>query len=74
MRHCETDYSIFFCLSDRGRVILIVHVHDIIVTRDDSNGMEELKIFLQTQFHTKDLEKLRYFLGIKVAQSKEGVS
>ena len=32
-----------------------------------------MKTFLQTQFHTKDLGKLRYLLGIKVARSKEGI-
>ena len=27
-----------------------------------------------TQFYTKDIGKLRYFMGIGVAQSKEGIS
>jgi hypothetical protein len=29
-----------------------------------------LKQFLQQRFHTKDLGKLRYFLGIEVARSR----
>ena len=33
-----------------------------------------MKIFLQTQFHTKDLGKLQYFLDIEIAWSKEGIS
>ena len=33
-----------------------------------------MKRYLQNSFQTKDLGKLRYFLGIEVAQSKEGIS
>ena len=32
------------------------------------------KAFLQNSFQTKDSGKLRYFLGIEVAQSKEGIN
>ena len=74
MRHCEVDHSVFSRLSDRGRVILIVYVYDIIITGNNCTGIKELKTSLQTQLHTKDLEKLRYFLGIEVARSKEGIS
>ena len=37
-------------------------------------GDEEIEKFLQSSFQTKDLGKLHYFLGIKVAWSKEGIS
>ena len=46
MRHCDADHSVFSNLSDRGKVILIVYVHDIIITGDDCMGIEELKTFL----------------------------
>jgi hypothetical protein len=49
-------------------------VDDIIITGDDQRGIDELKTFLHQQFHTKDLGTLRYFLGIEVARSKEGIS
>ena len=32
-----------------------------------------MKQYLSHKFQTKDLGKLRYFLGIEVAQSKDGV-
>ena len=48
MRRCEAGHSIFSHLSDKGRVILIVYADDIIITRDDCTGIEELKTFLQT--------------------------
>ena len=43
---------------------------DIVITRSDSKGISSLKSFLQSQFHTKGLGMLRYFLGIKVMRSK----
>ena len=46
---------------------------DIVITRNDSKSISSLKSFLQSQFHTKDLRMLRYFLGIEVMQSKYGI-
>ena len=39
---------------------------DIVTTRSDSKSVSFLKSFLQSKFHTKDLEMLKYFLGIEV--------
>ena len=61
-------------MTEKGRTLLIVYVDDIIITGENTRGIEELKTFLQGQFHTKDLGQLRYFLGIEVARSKEGIS
>lgn len=33
---------------------------------DDFEGINMLKLFLQQHFHTKDLGKLQYFLGIEI--------
>ena len=46
---------------------------DIVITVSDSKGISSLKSFLHSQFHTKDLGMLRYFLGIEVLQSKHGI-
>jgi hypothetical protein len=52
----------------------VIYVDDIIITGDDSGGIAQLKQFLQEQFHTKDLGKLRYFLGIEVARFQRGIN
>ena len=52
---------------DRGKILLIVYVDDIIITGDDKQGLDDLKRYLQNSFRTKDLGKLCYFLGIEVA-------
>ena len=46
---------------------------DIVITGSDSKGISSLKSFLQSQFHIKDIEMLRYFLGIEVMRSKHGI-
>ena len=51
-----------------------MYVDDIVITGDDRDGIAGLKHHLVQHFQVKDLGRLRYFLGIEVAQSKAGVS
>ena len=46
---------------------------DIVIIGSDSTGISSLKSFLHSQFHTKDLRMLRYFLGVEVMRSKHGI-
>ena len=46
---------------------------DIIITGSDQDGIQKLKEHLFSHFQTKDLGKLKYFLGIKVTQSNSVV-
>ena len=45
---------------------------DIIITGNDQDGIQGLKQHLFNYFQTKDLGKLKYFLGIEIAQSISG--
>lgn len=49
---------------------LIVYVDNIIIIRDYLKEVEWLKKYLIIEFEIKDLGKLKYFLGIEVAYSK----
>ncbi len=53
--------------------LLIVYVDDIMVTSDDKEKMALLKERLAREFEIKDLGRLKYFLGIKVAISDKGI-
>jgi len=67
------DHSIFYYHSSVGCVYLIMYVNDIILTGSDNHDISQMK-HLCDHFQTKDLENLRYFLGIEVAQSdKDGI-
>ena len=73
MMRSEADHSIFYRHSAQGCIYLIVYVYDIVIIGSDEQIIHQLKHNLYTQFQTKDLGKLRYFLGIEVAQSKDGL-
>nr|KYP52091.1 hypothetical protein KK1_026001 [Cajanus cajan] len=49
-----------------------MYVDDIVLIGNDHHGISKIK-HLCHHFQTKDLSKLRYFLGIEVAQSKNGI-
>ena len=71
---CQADHTLFVKPNSGGKItILIVYVDDIILTGDDSDEIFKLKRMLATEFEIKDLGTLRYFLGMKVARSKEGI-
>ncbi|KAG8472686.1 hypothetical protein CXB51_034612 [Gossypium anomalum] len=68
------DHTLFIKVTYRNKkAILIVYVDDIILTGDDEEEISNLKKLLNREFETKDLGKLRYFLGMEVARSKEGL-
>lgn len=52
---------------------LTVYIDDIVVTDDDHCEINNLKGFLCKKFEIKDLRLLRYFLGIEIARSKNGI-
>jgi hypothetical protein len=74
LQHCQTDHSVFHLHTSAGYILLVVYVDDIVITGDDSGGIARLKLLLQQKFHTKDLGKLKYFLGIEVARSQKGIN
>ena len=69
-----SDHSVFYHHTSSGQCIyLIVYVDDIIITSSDQDGIRKLKQHIFSHFQTKDLGKLKYFLGIEIAQSNFGV-
>ena len=50
-----------------------MYVDDIVLTGDNEEDMQKLKTYLAKEFEIKDLGNLKYFLGIEVAGSKQGI-
>ena len=74
MTHSGADHSMFYRHSAQNRCIhLVVHVDDIVITGNDQDGITDLKQHLFKHSQTKDLGRLKYFLGIEVAQSRSGI-
>lgn len=69
-KQCHFDHSILEKLTYKGVVIHVVYVDAIFVSGNDLAGIEGVKEHMKKHFQTKDLDQLRYFLDIEVAQSK----
>ncbi|RVW22670.1 Retrovirus-related Pol polyprotein from transposon TNT 1-94 [Vitis vinifera] len=70
---CSRPFSFYHHNSLGQCIYLVVYVDDIVITGSDQDGIQKLKQHLFTHFQTKDLGKLKYFLGIEIAQSSSGV-
>ncbi|KAA0050819.1 Beta-galactosidase [Cucumis melo var. makuwa] len=71
----HSDHTLFTKASKTEKIaILIVYVDDIVLTGDDQTEISQLKQRMGDEFEIKDLENLKYFLGMEVARSKEGIS
>ncbi|KAL0544417.1 hypothetical protein IC582_019532 [Cucumis melo] len=73
--HGHCDHTLFTKVSKtRKIVVLIVYVDDIVLIGDDQTEISQLKQKMGDEFEIKDLGNLKYFLGMEVARSKEGIS
>ncbi|KAK3023952.1 hypothetical protein RJ639_044715 [Escallonia herrerae] len=69
----QSDHSLFTFARKGSFLAVLIYVDDVIVTGTDSAKISWLKHYLDTKFHIKDLGKLKYFLGIEVARSFDGI-
>lgn len=68
-----SDYSLFTMHNDGVHLSILVYVDDLIISGNDSSTISTFKDYLSSCFHMKDLGLLKYFLGIEVARSNEGI-
>ena len=73
MQKSKSYHYVFYKNFSSSISLLVVYVDDIVITGSDYKGILSLKSFLHNQFHTKDLEILKYFLGVKFMRSKQGI-
>ena len=73
-KQSQGDHTLFIKHSVAGGVTaLLVYVDDIIVTGNDEREKHDVKQRLAKEFEIKELGKLKYFLGIEVAYSTQGI-
>ncbi|CAL8132821.1 unnamed protein product [Prunus armeniaca] len=67
------DHTLFLKHKENKITALIVYVDDMIVTGDDPDERKALQEYLSKEFEMKDLGTLKYFLGIEVSRSQQGI-
>ena len=71
---CQGDHMLFIKHLDLGGFMaFLVYVDDIIVIGNDENERQTLRQYLTKEFEIKELGKLKYFLEIEVAHSKQRI-
>jgi len=73
MTWCQANHSVFYRHSSARCIYLTTYVDDIVLIGSKYHNISQMKQYLFNEFQTKHLGKLRYFLGIEVTQSKDGI-
>uniref|UniRef100_A0A2N9HM45 Uncharacterized protein n=1 Tax=Fagus sylvatica TaxID=28930 RepID=A0A2N9HM45_FAGSY len=66
------DTTLFIRRSDKGMILLLLYVDDMIITGDDHSSISDFKQLLYQHFEMKDLGHLSYFLGLEVPSNSTG--
>ena len=69
-----SNFSLFTHQQEGDFTVLLVYVDDIILAGYSLTEFSRIKSILNAQFKIKDLGVMKYFLGLEVAHSKEGIS
>ena len=69
----QADHSLFVKSSHNSFTALLVYVDDIVLAGNNMTEIASVKALLDSKFCIKDLGSLRFFLGLEVARSKEGI-
>ena len=69
----STNLSLYVWENESGIVVICIYVDDLIVGGDNVATIEHVKTLLKQEFDMKDLGELRYFLGIEIIRTEEGI-
>ncbi|GJZ74386.1 uncharacterized mitochondrial protein-like protein [Tanacetum coccineum] len=72
-KQSHADHSLFIFKEKDAFVAALIYVDDVVLVGNDPHKIQATKGFLDKRFSIKDLGPLKYFLGIEVAKTKEGM-
>lgn len=72
-KQSKADHSLFIYKNGDAYVAALIYVDDVILVGNDVRWIERTKSYLDEKFSIKDLGPLKYFLGIEVARTSEGL-
>eukprot|EP00253_Pinus_taeda_P003787 PITA_03787 len=70
---CDGEPTLYINENDGKIIIVVLYVDDLIFTSNDASLIVDFKAVMKNEFQMTDLGFLRYFLGIEVDQSENGV-
>lgn len=70
----KSNYSLFTKYTQLGFIGVLVYIGDIIIVSKSKQLIEQFKKSLSSHFILRDLGKLQYFFGLKIAKSSQGIS
>lgn len=71
---CSSEHTLFTKSKEGGKLLIVsIYVDDLIYTGNDKSLCDEFKNSMMLEFDMSDLGKMRYFLGIEVIQSPNGI-
>lgn len=69
----KADHSLFTYKMESSYVCALIYVDDVVLDGNDTKFIQFVKRYLNNKFSIKDLGPLKYFLGIEVARSIDGI-
>lgn len=72
-KQSQHDNCLYAKDGETGYMALLIYVDDVLVTGNATKEIEVLKDYLQKIFTIKDLGKAKYFLGLEIARTSEGM-
>ena len=72
-QHSRADHSLFIFKKNDIYISALIYVDDVILLGNNTQQIKKVKAFLDSCFSIKDLGPLKYFLGIEVARTPDGV-
>ena len=69
----KTNHSLHVKKIDCGLIVIVIYVDDLIITGSNKDEIADVKKVLGAEFDMKDLGELKYFLGIEVVQTPQGI-
>ena len=70
----KADYSLFTRRQGDVFMVLLVYVDDVLIACNHKTKIARFKVLLDDKFKLKDLDDLKYFLGLEVVRSDKGIA
>lgn len=67
------DYSLFTKRTTNSYITLLVYVDDILLGGTNIAEIEKVTLLLKQQFKIRDLGQPKYFLGVEISRSNQGI-